>query len=67
MLVTELWGLGDVSLAIPFLRAASTAMGVVLVAKPHAVPLVARFAPKVEVVPFVAPWTAFRGKYRLLH
>jgi ADP-heptose:LPS heptosyltransferase len=65
LLVTELWGIGDVALAIPFLRAASAKSRVTLVAKPHAGPLLARFAPQIELVPFVAPWTAFRGKYRL--
>jgi heptosyltransferase-2 len=63
--VTELWGLGDLALAVPFLRAAAAAGRVVLLAKPHAAPIVARFAPGVELVPLVAPWTAFRGKYRL--
>jgi ADP-heptose:LPS heptosyltransferase len=66
LLVTELWGLGDLALAIPFLRAASLSQRVTLVAKPHAAPLLSRFAPGVELAPFVAPWTAFRGKYRLL-
>ena len=65
LLVTELWGLGDLALAVPFLRAASRASRVVLVAKPHAAPILARFAPAVELAPLVAPWTAFRGKYRL--
>lgn len=66
MLVTELWGLGDLALAMPFIRAASVTWRVTLVAKPNAAPLLARFAPQVELVPVVAPWTAFRGKYRLL-
>ncbi len=61
----ELWGLGDLALAVPFLRAAAAAGRVVLLAKPHAAPIVARFAPGVELVPLVAPWTAFRGKYQL--
>src|SRR5688572_5680786 len=65
MLVLELWGLGDLALAMPFLRAASSRARVSLLAKPHAAPLLARFAPAVELIPFVAPWTAFTGKYRL--
>jgi len=60
-----LWGLGDLALAVPFLRAAGKSMRVTLVAKPHAAPILARFAPGVELLPFDAPWTAFRGKYRL--
>jgi ADP-heptose:LPS heptosyltransferase len=66
LLVIELWGLGDLALAIPFLRAASGTMPVTLVAQPHAGPLLERFAPSVTLLPFVAPWTAFRGKYRFL-
>lgn len=65
LLVVELWGLGDLALAVPFLRAASAHAEVTLLAKPHAAPLLARFAPKVKLVPLVAPWTAFEGKYRL--
>jgi heptosyltransferase-2 len=65
LLVTELWGIGDLALAMPFLRRASEHMRVTLLAKPHAAPLLARFAPAVELVAFHAPWTAFRGKYRL--
>jgi len=65
LLVTELWGLGDLALAVPFLRTASAHAKVTLLAKPHAAPLLARFALGVALVPFVAPWTAFRGKYRL--
>ena len=61
----ELWGLGDLALAMPFLRAASARMDVTLVAKPHAAPLLARFAPEVAFVSLTAPWTAFRAKYRL--
>jgi heptosyltransferase-2 len=65
LLVVELWGLGDLALAVPFLRAAAQHARVTLLAKPYAAPLLRRFAPAVELVPFVAPWTAFRGKYRL--
>lgn len=65
LLAVELWGLGDLALAMPFLRVASERTEVTLLAKPHAAPLLARFAPKVQHVPLVAPWTAFRGKYRL--
>ncbi len=65
LLVTELWGLGDLALAVPFLRAAAAKTRVTLLAKPHAAPILTRFAPGVDLVPLVAPWTAFRGKYRL--
>lgn len=65
LLALELWGLGDVALAIPFLRAAAEHADVTLLAQPHAAPLLARFAPEVRLRTLTAPWTAFRGKYRL--
>lgn len=65
LLVVELWGLGDLALAIPFLCEAVRHARVTLLAQPHAEPLVRRFCPDVELLPFTAPWTAFRGKYRL--
>ena len=67
LLVVELWGLGDLALAIPFLREASRHADVTLLAKPHATSLVREFCPEVDLLPFTAPWTEFRGKYRLLH
>jgi ADP-heptose:LPS heptosyltransferase len=65
LLVFELWRLGDLAVAAPFLRLASQNYEVTLVAKPLAQELRPRFWPEVRVVPFVAPWTVFRGKYRL--
>jgi len=65
LLVVELWGVGDLAIATPFLRAASERYAVTLLAKPYAKDMQARFWPQIEVVPFVAPWTAFRRKYRL--
>ncbi len=65
LLVVELWGLGDLALAVPFLCEASRQTDVTLLAKPHAAPLVRQFCPNVEHVALTAPWTAFRGKYRL--
>src|SRR5690349_5022591 len=66
LLVIELWALGDLAIAVPFLEAACQRFAVTLLAKPYARDLAARFWPEVRVVPFVAPWTAFRGKYRVL-
>jgi ADP-heptose:LPS heptosyltransferase len=63
--VLELWGLGDIALAMPFLRVATNHLRVTLVAKPNAAPVLNRFCPTVELLPFTAPWTAFTGKYRL--
>jgi ADP-heptose:LPS heptosyltransferase len=65
LLVVELWGLGDLAIATPFFRAAIHKYDVTLLAKPYAQDLQARLWPEVKVLPFVAPWTVFRGKYRL--
>lgn len=65
LLVVELWGLGDLVIATPFLQAASEKFDVTLLAKPYAKDLQARFWTGVKVLPFVAPWTAFVHKYRL--
>ena len=67
LLVVELWGLGDLVIATPFLQAASQKYAVTLLAKPYAMDLQKRFWQEVSVVPFVAPWTAFKyhNKYRL--
>jgi len=66
LLVVQLWQLGDLVMATPFLQAASQKFTVTLLAKPFAQDLQARFWNTVRVVPFVAPWTAFEHKYRLL-
>ena len=65
LLVLELWGLGDLVIATPFLRAASEQFAVTLLAKPFALELRPRLWPEVEVIPFIAPWTAFHSKYHL--
>lgn len=65
LLVLELWALGDLALASPFLQQASRHFEVTLIAKPLATELGYRLWPKVNVIPFKAPWTVFRGKYRL--
>lgn len=65
LVVVELWGIGDLALAAPFLNAAARDHDVVLVAKPAASVLQPRFWPDVKVCPMTAPWTAFQGKYQL--
>lgn len=65
LLVVEAWGIGDVALAIPFLREATLHADVTLLAPPHAAPLLRRFAPGVRLIEAVLPWTVFRGKYHL--
>jgi ADP-heptose:LPS heptosyltransferase len=64
LLIVELWGLGDLVIATPFLRAAAEKFDVTLLAKPYAHDLQKRLWPGVRVVTFVAPWTAFKSKYR---
>ena len=65
LLVVELWRLGDLAVASPFLQLASQHFEVTLIAQPLAEELGRRFWPDVCVIPFVAPWTVFRGKYKL--
>ena len=60
LLIVELWGLGDLVIATPFIQAAAEKFSVTLLAKPFAEEMRPRFWPVVEVVPFTAPWTAFR-------
>ena len=67
LLVLELWGLGDLVIATPFLRAAVEKYEVTLLAKPFAMELRPRLWPEVTVIPFTAPWTAFRDKYQIWH
>lgn len=65
LLVLEFWGLGDLVIATPFLRAASEKFSVTLLAKPFAEELRPRLWPEVKVECFIAPWTAFHGKYQV--
>jgi len=68
LLVIELWNVGDLALATPFLRKACDKYEVTLLAKPFAADLRERLWPPLKLVSFSAPWTAFafRDKYRLL-
>ncbi|HTV42682.1 MAG TPA: glycosyltransferase family 9 protein [Candidatus Sulfotelmatobacter sp.] len=63
LLIIEVWNLGDLAIATPFLRAASERFDVTLLAKPFAFDLQRRFWPQIKIVPFIAPWTAFEKKY----
>jgi ADP-heptose:LPS heptosyltransferase len=67
LLILELWGLGDLVIATPFIRAAAEKYAVTLLAKPFATEMRQRLWPTVEVMSFTAPWTAFRfgAKYGL--
>lgn len=65
LLILELWGLGDLAIASRFLEAASQKYDVTLLAKPYAHDLQRKLWPQIKVIDFIAPWTAFKGKYRL--
>jgi ADP-heptose:LPS heptosyltransferase len=65
LLIVELWGLGDLAIATPFLRAAAGKFDVTLLAKPFAGELQRRLWPEIRVETFTAPWTAFKQKYRV--
>lgn len=66
LLVLELWGIGDLTMATTLLRAALEAgWEVTLLAKSYARDLLAPTLPELRFIDLEAPWTAFRGKYRL--
>ncbi len=65
LLIVELWQVGDLAIASPFIRRAAERFDVTVLAKPFAFDLQARFWPEIQVVPFQAPWTAFSRKYFL--
>jgi ADP-heptose:LPS heptosyltransferase len=66
LLIIELWQVGDLTMATPFLRKACEQFDVTLLAKPFALDLQNRFWPPIKIIPFNAPWTAFNRKYNLL-
>ena len=65
LLIVELWGLGDLVIATPFIRAVAAKFDITVLAKPFALDLQARLWPEGKVVTFTAPWTAFKNKYHL--
>ena len=65
LLIVELWGLGDLVIATPFIRAVAEKFDVTLLAKPFALDLRPRLWPEANVVTVTAPWTAFKSKYHL--
>src|ERR1039457_4851706 len=67
LLIVELWGLGDLLIATPFIRAVAEKFDVTLLAKPFALDLRPRLWPEAKVVAFNVPWTAFvfKDKYCL--
>lgn len=65
LLIIELWGIGDLALASPFISAASRKYEVTLLAKPAALQFPSQLLGEVEVLSLDVPWTRFKGKYRL--
>lgn len=61
----EFWGLGDLTFATPFLRAAQERYEITLVGKAHAAELLRPTFPGIRYLTFDAPWSAYRGKYAL--
>ena len=55
LLIIELWGLGDLVISTPFLRAATQKYDVTILAKPYAKDLQSRLWPEANVITFFAP------------
>ena len=66
ILIIELWGLGDAVIMTAFLQSLpKTGVEVTVLCKPGSAKLLRPSYPDVNFIEFVAPWTAFRGKYHL--
>lgn len=65
LLVLELWGIGDLTMATALLSRAVEHFEVVVLGKPHASALLGPSFPQLRFVIFDAPWTVFEGKYRV--
>lgn len=65
LLVFELWRMGDLAIATPFIRAALQDFEVTVLAQPMGRFFQQQFWPEAKLVEFTLPWTAFYGKYRL--
>lgn len=65
LLVVELWGLGDLTLATTLLQPALDSYEVHLLGKPHAAALLRSSYPKLRFIEWDAPWTAFTRKYEI--
>ena len=65
LLVVELWGIGDLTMATTLIARAVESFEVVVLGKPHAAALLAPTFPQLRFVSVDAPWTVFEGKYRV--
>lgn len=65
ILLMELWGLGDLTFSTPVIQAAVEDDEVHLIGKEHARVLLEPSFPSLRFFSYEAPWTVFRGKYKL--
>jgi ADP-heptose:LPS heptosyltransferase len=65
LLVCELWGIGDLTLATTLIDKARSQYEIHLLAKPHACDLLRPTYPGIVFHTYVAPWTAHYRKYHL--
>src|SRR6478609_8425297 len=65
LLVFELWRVGDLAIATPFIQSALKQFDVTVLAQSVARTFQQRFWPEAKLVELTVPWTAFYGKYRL--
>ena len=63
--VFELWRVGDLAIATPFIQSALKQYEVTVLAQSVARTFQERFWPDAKLVELTVPWTAFYGKYRL--
>lgn len=66
ILLVELWGFGDQTFSTPLIREAIQSYDVWLLGKPSARELLHPSYPALQFIHYDAPWTVFRGKYKLL-
>ena len=64
ILITELWGLGDLTLSALFVQEALKNCEVYLLAKPNSKELLHPSFPALQFIYFEAPWTSHKRKYR---
>lgn len=67
LLAIELWGIGDLALAAPFVAAARNHYEVTVLVKRSAMEPALVLMPGVEILSVNTPWTSFHGKYQLQH
>jgi heptosyltransferase-2 len=64
ILIVELWGLGDLSFSLPFLKQAAEQNDLHVLSKPHGRDLLHPSVPSLDFTYLDPHWTRFRHKYR---